>query len=94
MASIKAITATPTTVPTGGGKATITVEIDNPDKVATLIFTLDGSSGSIRIPMHEGLTFSVDPADTDKPGYVVASVDAGGRLAVAPDGVSFVFTAT
>jgi hypothetical protein len=92
MASITSVTATPSTLD-HGSTSDIAVVVDNPSQVATVTVSLDGQSGSGQITVSEALTFSVNPADTGKHGFVVASVDQGGTLAVNPAGNGFVFTA-
>lgn len=93
MASITSVSASPATIATSGGTATISPVISDPDKTATVTIQVDNTSGTAVVDLHENLTFSVNVADIGKPGYVVASVDQGGSLAVGADGVSFVFTA-
>lgn len=93
MASITSVSATPTTITQSGGTAVITPVISNPDKTATVTFTVDNQTATLPLTLHETLVYSVDPADIDKSGHVVAVVDVGGTLTVGQDGVSFVFTA-
>lgn len=93
MASIASLSASPVTVATSGGTSKIVPVISDPDKVATVTVSVDGASGTTQVDLHEGLTYSVNPADIGKLGYVVATVDQGGTLAVGSDGASFVFTA-
>lgn len=93
MASITSASASPATIATSGGTTTITPVVADPDKVATVTVQVDNTSGTATVDLHENLTFSVNVADIGKPGYVVATVDQGGSLAVGADGASFVFTA-
>lgn len=94
MASVTAVVASPTMIAAGGGTSTITPTISDPDVVATVTVSVDGSSGTAQVNLHEGLVFSVDPADIGNRGHVVATVDQGGSLAIGSDGASFVFTAS
>lgn len=94
MASITSVSAGPTTIATSGGTSTISPVISDPDKTATVTIQVDNTSGTAVVDLHENLAFSVNVADIGKPGYVVATVDQGGSLAVAPNGVGFIFTAS
>jgi len=93
MASITSVSASPLNVATSGGTSTVSPVISDPDKVATVTVQVDNTTGSATVNLHENLTFSVNVADVGKPGFVVATVDQGGSLAVGSDGASFVFTA-
>lgn len=93
MASITAVTATPTSV-AKGGTSRVAPAITITGKTVTVTVQLDGSTGSAPITIRESLTWSTNPSDAGKPGFVVATVDQGGTLAVGSDGVSFTFTAS
>lgn len=94
MASVTSVSASPATIATSGGTSAITPVISDPDRTATVTIQVDNTTGTAVVDLHENLTFSVNVADIGKPGCVVATVDQGGSLAVGPDGVSFVFTAS
>lgn len=94
MASITSVSASPANIATAGGTSTLTAVIADPDKTATVTISVDGSSGTAQIGLHENLSYSVNVADLGKPGVVVAQVDQGGTVAVGADGASFVFTAS
>lgn len=94
MATITSVAASPKSVSPHGGKSTITPNIvPSVDKEATVTVTIDGGSGSAKIAIHEALTYSVNPVDVGKPGFVVATVDQGGAIEVGSNG-TFVFTAS
>lgn len=93
MASITAVTASPTSV-AKGGTSRVVPSITNTDRTVTVTVGLDGSTGTAPITIRESLTWSANPSDAGKPGFVVATVDQGGTLAVGADGVSFTFTAS
>ena len=93
MASFTSATVSPANIPTAGGTSVITPTISDPDKVATITITVDGTSGTAQVNLHENLTYSTNLADIGKPGVVVAEVDQGGTLAWNADG-TLTFTAS
>lgn len=92
MASITSLAAAPATIPTSGGTSVLTAVIGDPDKSATVTISVDGSSGTAVVNLHENLTFSTNIADKGKPGVVVAEVDQGGSVVWNADG-TLTFTA-
>jgi hypothetical protein len=94
MATIASVTASPTTVSVGGGKSTITpVIVPSVEKIATVTVSVDGGSGTAQVSIHEPLVYSVIASDVGKTGYVVATVNEGGKLEVGANG-TFVFIAS
>ena len=55
MATVASVTANPTSV-AHGGTSTITAVINNADLTANVTVTVDGSSGSAAITLHETLS--------------------------------------
>jgi len=94
MASVTAVSANPTTVNAHGGTSIITPTISDPSSTATITVSVDGTSVPLNLTIGELLTYSVNPADESKPGFVVATVSptSAGTLASNGDG-TFTFTA-
>lgn len=92
MASITSVPVSPATIATSGGTSILTPVISDPDKTATVTISVDGSSGTATVDLHENLTFSTNIADKGKPGVVVAEVDQGGAVVWNADG-TVTFTA-
>ena len=93
MASVDSLSASPANIATSGGTSVITPKISDPDKVATVTISVDGSSGTAQVNLHENLTFSTNIADKGKPGVVVAEVDQGSSVSWNADG-TLTFTAS
>lgn len=82
MGQVLGVSANPTTVDVPGSSV-ITPQVQGDpatDRTATVTVSLDGTSASTLLTVHkdaEALTYSVDPADKNKPGFVVAETDIG-----------------
>jgi hypothetical protein len=93
-ASISSVSASPTLISAKGGISTITPVVSDQTTTAKVTVSVDGSAAEVDVVVQqEAIVYSVDPADLGKPGVVVATVDQNGTLSIAPDGVSFIFTA-
>jgi hypothetical protein len=94
MATISTPTATPASLNTGQTAHVRAVVTPDAAKTATVTITVDGQTGTARIPIgSEPLTFSLNPADAATKGCVVATMVGAGALAAPtltanPDGTS------
>ena len=97
MASVTAVTASPTTIAPHGGVSTVTPTITNSGQTVTVtVYDDQGGSGTANITISpETLTFTTVAANKGVQGYIygVASSTTAGTLAVAANGTSFTFTA-
>lgn len=93
MATITTVSASPTAIAPGGGKSIITTSIVPSVKTATVTIRVDGGTGTGQINVHEPIVYSINAADVGKRGYVVATVDQGGKLELGSTSGTFVFTA-